>query len=136
MAPIKWQFKAGSNTLNLTALLPFESAAPAKVKITVTVQSQHFTGSGSGSVDRDQWEALSTKVQHVISGSTSSTTSGAKIQAELFADNPNDFRLMIENSHEAGRIIVRGHVGRVVVDAQKPYTHQLQFGFTCLAEQT
>jgi hypothetical protein len=124
LAPIKWQFKAGSNQLSLTALFPGQAqAAEAKVQLTLTVQSQGFVGSGSGTVSKDQW-------QRFVLVSKAMIQSGAS-QVAIQADRIEDFSLQLAPTNEDGRFFLSGHVGRIVVDAQKPFTHQLQFGFSC-----
>ncbi len=129
MAPIKWLFKAGTNQLSLTALLPGQAQAPeAKVKITLTVQSQGFVGSGSGSVSKEQWTAFQHQFQQLLN---TGKTVDAKNKATLTSEKAGDFFLDVTPSAQADRFFLQGQLGRSVFDAQQSFTHQLQFGFSC-----
>jgi hypothetical protein len=134
MAPIKWLFKSGTNQLSLTALMPGQAQAPeAKVKITLTVQSQGFVGSGSGSVSKEQWSIFLAQFQQLLIQKLTidGANSGANAKALLTSEKLGDFMLEITPSAQADRFFLQGQLGRSVSDAQKSFTHQLQFGFSC-----
>jgi hypothetical protein len=139
MAPIKWLFKSGTNQLSLTALMPGQAQAPeAKVKITLTVQSQGFVGSGSGSVSKEQWSIFLAQFQQLLIQelpiqklTIDGANSGASAKALLTSEKLGDFMLEITPSAQADLFFLQGQLGRSVSDAQKSFTHQLQFGFSC-----
>jgi hypothetical protein len=123
MAPFKWLFKAGQNQFSLTALSI--GGGEAAVKITMTVQSQGFSGSGSGAVSQQDWQQFQIATREVLAGKRSI--------ASLTADKDSDFELRIESAPHLGEaklVYLSGRVSRAVVDAEKPFVHQLHFGFS------